>query len=146
MVIKKFLSIILACAFVTVCAIPAFAFEEEGGQSHINNQSRFTGITSFNAFIDNTGTTIKGSVLVAIENGYTGKVKLYIQKSSNEITWSDYYTLPFFSLENGADDIFKIVKKSASTGCYYRTKATLSVYSNGTLVDSTTAFSNAIYI
>lgn len=146
MKIKKFLSIVLACAFVMVCAVPAFAFEEENVQSWIVNQSRFTGIISFDASVQNVGTTIEGSAYASIRSGYTGVVKLYIQRSSNGTTWSNYYTSQSFSLGDGAKDYFEIIKKSVSMGYYYRTKATISVYSSGALVESTTAFSNAIYI
>lgn len=141
---KKIISLLLALVFMLSCSLPVLAVEYKAPVETNIMQPRFANIESLSVNIKKVGSGVVGVASGSVKGGYTGKIFIYLQRSANETTWqtieSDYINLAV----DGSGGI-NINDDSLETGYYYRIKASICVYSNGSEIERTSAVSKSIY-
>lgn len=85
---------------------------------------------------------VSGSVVASYEPNYTAQMSVTVQRSTDEIHWTNAGSLGTVTGSNGkltlSDDY------PAQSGYYYQLKATVTVYNGGTVAESITFYSNVV--
>lgn len=136
---KKLISPLLAILLASICSVTAFATTNTSYNRNIdetsNIQPRYTGIYDFDVSYSKVNNKFIGTASGCVKSSYTGKIIIYIQRSSNGSSWTTVKTEQV-DLRGG---LTKSIDASTDllSNYYYRAKAYIYAYSNdGSLVES----------
>ena len=95
-----------------------------------------------NAIASRSGSYIFGDVSASYYTGYTAKMTVTVQRSTNEINWTKAGSMGTVNGSNGKVSLSG--DYPAISGYYYRLEATVTVYDGGSVVETLTFHSNII--
>ena len=134
---KKIIAIILCAALLVSTAITSYAVEEED----YGIMPCYELISSCNASISTSGTTITASSKVIVFGSYTVKIKITIETSQDNRNWTTYKSFPIETVTGSSTRTLSKKAYSAPAG-YYRTVAEITVIS-GSVVEDEIAYSSS---
>lgn len=94
--------------------------------------------------IDSNGTTVSASAECHYLSGYTAKMTVNLQRSTNNSSWAKTMGLGTVSSSNGTVSLYDSAK--VLSGYYYRVQANVTIYDGNTVIDSASAYSSSIYV
>lgn len=139
MMLKKFISLLLAALFIGVSVITAYGANNEIMPcfEHFDNAYASIGVN---------GRNITSSGSVRTDETCKVKITLELQKSSNDTSWSFYKTISSKEIDSGLLRTHRDFAYSVQSGYYYRTKAIITV-SVGSSTETTIVYSNdSVYV
>ena len=104
----------------------------------------YVAINSIFMDISKDGNKICGSAECLFLPGYTAKMTVNLQKSTNNSNWTK--ALTFGTVESSSNPISLYDSATVQNGYYYRVQANITIYEGSRIVDSETAYSGSAYI
>ena len=104
----------------------------------------YVAINSIFMDISKDGNKISGSAECHFLPGYTAKMTVNLQKSTNNSNWTK--ALTFGTVESSSNPISLYDSATVPNGYYYRVQANITIYEGSRIVDSATAYSGSAYI
>ena len=104
----------------------------------------YVAINSIFRDISKDGNKISGSAECHFLPGYTAKMTVNLQKSTNNSNWTK--ALTFGTVESSSNPISLYDSATVQNGYYYRVQANITIYEGSRIVDSETAYSGSAYI
>lgn len=104
----------------------------------------YVAINSIFMDISKDGNKISGSAECHFLPGYTAKMTVNLQKSTNNSNWTK--ALTFGTVESSSNPISLYDSATVQNGYYYRVQANITIYEGSRIVDSATAYSGSAYI
>jgi len=104
----------------------------------------YVAINSIFVDISNSGNTVYASADCNFLPGYTAKMTVNLQKSSNGSSWLKTLGFGTANGSNGSVDLND--SATVASGYYYRVQAIVTVYDGSKVVDSATKYSSSVYI
>lgn len=154
---KKMISTLCAVMLMgSMLSIPAAAeeisldnlSEPDFGATALVSDSEITpyyvAINSIFMDISNSGNTVYAWADCNFLSGYTAKMTVNLQKSSNGSSWQK--TLGFGTVSGSKGSVSVDDSATVSSGYYYRIQATITVYDGNTVIESVTKYSSSVYI
>lgn len=127
---KKVIAIILCVALMVSTAITSYAVEEED----CGIMPCYELISTCNASLSTSGTTITASSKVIVFGSATIKIKITIETSQDKSNWTPYKSFPIETVTGGSTRTLSKKAYSAPEG-YYRTVAEITVISGSVVED-----------
>lgn len=119
-------------------------FEQMAPLSDSEITPYYLAIHSIFVNISNSGRTVYASADCNFLSGYTTKMTVNLQKSSNGSSWLK--TLGFGTASSSDGEVSLNDSATVSSGYYYRVQATITVYDGNTVIESVTKYSSSVYI
>ena len=94
--------------------------------------------------IDHNGTSVSASAECDYLSGYTAKMTVNLQRSTNNSSWTKNLGFGTVSSSNGTVSLYDSV--NVKSGYYYRIQANITIYDGSKVIDSATSYSNSVYI
>lgn len=95
-----------------------------------------------NTYISRSGNSIYGNVSASYYAGYTAKMSVTVQRSTDKVNWLKAGSLGTVNGSNG--EVSLNGDFPAISGYYYRLAATVTVYDGSTVVESLTFYSSVV--
>ena len=94
--------------------------------------------------IDKNGNTVSASAECDYLSGYTAKMTVNLQRSTNNSSWTKTLGFGTANGSNGTISLYDSAK--VQSGYFYRVQANITIYDGSKVVDSATAYSVSVYI
>lgn len=128
-------ALIVLCTFMTTLSMSVAA---EG----VSVQPRLTAVVDMQAGLSMTsGGRADCTGRVEFENGYSGNLTVKLQRSTNQVIWTDVKTWT----ASGSDTVGLDKSYYVSSGYYYRVEVTVDAYNAaGVFIETVSAYSSKI--
>jgi len=135
---------VAAVLMIISVSAPIYAATGEGNSA----APCYDHMSSCRAYIEADGSDLTATGIVGVDGNCVVKITLTIQKSltGKENSWSTHKTFPVATIQSGYTRGVEKTAASAPSGYYYRTKAYITIYINGALVESDTVYSSSVYV